>query len=52
MGKHHSTHQVAAVLDALGIQSAKLDWSYIEHWCDELGCRTDLDQLRQIAAKE
>ena len=38
--------------DVVLVQTDNLDWSYIEHWCDELGCRGDLDQLRQIAAQE
>lgn len=33
------------VANVLGIQRARLDWTYIHHWCDEHGTRKLLDEI-------
>ena len=33
----------------ISVQGNQLDWSYIQHWCDQLESREILDELRQTA---
>ena len=31
----------------IAIQSDRIDWDYVNAWCDRLGCRATLDEIRQ-----
>jgi hypothetical protein len=34
------------VAEVLAVQRGKLDWPYIEHWCDQHGTRAILEEIR------
>ncbi|HVS37018.1 MAG TPA: hypothetical protein VMS17_15765 [Gemmataceae bacterium] len=31
----------------IAVQGDRIDWDYVNAWCDRLGCRTALDEIRQ-----
>jgi hypothetical protein len=33
--------------DVISVQSERLNWNYVNAWCDRLGCRTLLDEIRR-----
>ncbi|MGQ0635770.1 MAG: nucleotidyltransferase [Planctomycetaceae bacterium] len=33
--------------DVIAVQGERLDWNYIDRWCDEHGTRTQLDEIRK-----
>ena len=37
---------IADVETVIGVQGAKLDWTYIERWCDAHGSRKRLDEVK------
>lgn len=41
------SRDIGDVEDVIGMQGAKLDWPYIEEWCDRHGTRDVLEQLRR-----
>ncbi len=44
-GKRHK--DIDDVKNLIAVQRDRLDWSYVEHWCDQHGTRTLLDEVRR-----
>ena len=34
-------------LNVMAVQGDRIDWDYVNAWCDRLGCRAALDEIRQ-----
>ncbi len=37
--------------DVMAVQGDRLDWPYIEHWCDQHGTRPLLEEIRRTVPK-
>lgn len=44
---HGREEDVADVRNLIGVQHERVDWPYVEAWCERHGTRALLDRLRQ-----